>query len=126
MIFILGGCMQGRLAFAKARFSLTEGDCFLCSDASAEIDFTRRCIAYVDRAALRCVRMGKDPCDLFKADPGAWAHSIIIATDISGGIVPADPVLRAWREANGQMNIYLAGQADEVWRLFCGIPQRLK
>ena len=37
-----------------------------------------------------------------------------------------DPELRAWREACGRMNSYLASQADEVWRLFCGIPQRLK
>ena len=51
---------------------------------------------------------------------------IIVTTDISGGIVPVDPVLRAWREACGRMNSYLAGQADEVCGLFCGIPQRLK
>ena len=31
-----------------------------------------------------------------------------------------------YSEANGRMNNWLAGQADEVWRLFCGLPQRLK
>ena len=60
------------------------------------------------------------------ADSGRLKDMIFIANDVSGGVVPMDPVLRAWREACGRMNMKLARQADEVWRLFCGIPQRLK
>ena len=51
---------------------------------------------------------------------------IFIANDVSGGVVPMDPTLRAWREACGRMNLKLAKASDEVWRLFCGIPQRVK
>ena len=75
---------------------------------------------------LEAVKRGEEPADIFRANADRMKQSIVITTDISGGIVPMDPVLRAWREACGRMNTDLAARADEVWRLFCGIPQRLK
>ena len=126
MIFITGGSWQGKLDFAKKRFSLTDADIFTCTDETGSIDFSKKCIAYIDRFALNRVRAGREPADVFRADPAVWRNAVIIATDISGGVVPVDPTLRAWREACGRMNSYLAGEAREVWRLFCGIPQRIK
>lgn len=121
MILITGGSYQGKLDYARARFGLTDAD--ICV---GEIDLTKRCLAYIDRYALEAVRQGIEPADIFKANEEKLSDKIIITTDISGGIVPMDPVLRAWREACGRMNTHLAGRADEVWRLFCGIPQRIK
>ena len=109
-----------------ARFGFGDKDVFVCDDETRALDLTRPCIAYIDRFALNRVRAGAEPADAFRADPEAWRDAVIITTDISGGVVPMDPVLRAWREACGRMNNYLASQANEVWRLFCGIPQRVK
>ena len=91
-----------------------------------DVDFGKKCLAYIDRWALEAVKNGLEPADLFRANADRLGDKIVITTDISGGIVPMDATLRAWREACGRMNSYLASQADEVWRLFCGIPQRLK
>ena len=77
-------------------------------------------------SALEAVKKGVEPADIFKENEERLRDRIIVTTDISGGIVPMDATLRAWREACGRMNSYLASRADEVWRLFCGIPQRLK
>ena len=121
MILIIGGCYQGRLEYAKERFGLTDAD--ICVN---DLDLSKKCLAYIDRYALECVRQGEEPADVFRANADKLHDKIIIATDISGGVVPMDATLRAWREANGRMNNWLAGQADEVWRLFCGLPQRLK
>ena len=121
MILITGGSYQGKLQYARERFQLTDAD--ICVGG---VDFTKKCLVYIERWALECVKSGTEPKDFFMNDPSAWWGKIIITTDISSGIVPMDPELRAWREACGRMNSYLAGQADEVWRLFCGIPQRLK
>ena len=121
MILITGGRYQGKLDYARTRFHLADAD--ICAGV---IDFDRRCLAYIEQYALEAVRQGLEPADVFRAHEGRLKDKIIVTTDISGGIVPVDPVLRAWREACGRMNSYLAGQADEVWRLFCGIPQRLK
>lgn len=121
MILITGGSYQGKLDYARARFGLTDADI-----SAGQIDLSKKCLAYIDRWALECVRRGDEPVETFRRDPAAWRDAVIITTDISSGVVPVDPVLRAWREACGRMNSYLAGEADEVWRLFCGIPQRLK
>lgn len=121
MILITGGSYQGKLTYAKARFGLSDADICL-----GGVDLSKKCLAYVDRYALECVDQGAEPADVFRRDPAAWRDKIIITTDISGGVVPMEARLRAWREACGRMNSYLASQADEVWRLFCGIPQRLK
>ena len=121
MILITGGSYQGKLSYAKERFGLTDAD--ICVN---EMDFNRKCLAYIEQYALEAVKNGIEPADIFKENKARLRDKIIITTDISGGIVPMDATLRAWREACGRMNSYLASRADEVWRLFCGIPQRLK
>ena len=121
MILITGGSYQGKLEYARGRFGLSDADICL-----GGLDFSKKCLAYIDRWALERVRAGAEPAEAFRAQPEAWRDSVIITTDISSGVVPVDPVLRAWREACGRMNSYLAAEALEVWRLFCGIPQRLK
>ena len=126
MILITGGSYQGKLDYARERFHLDDGDIFTCSDETADIDLAKRCIACIDRFALNRVRAGAEPAATFRANPEVWRDAVIVTTDISCGVVPIDPELRAWREACGRMNNYLAREADEVWRLFCGIPQRLK
>ena len=126
MILITGGGWQGKLDFARERFSLSDGDIFLCDENTAELDLKRRCLAYIERYALNRVRAGEDPAGALQADLDRLGDSILICTDISCGVVPVDPVMRAWREACGRMNALLAARADEVWRLFCGIGQRIK
>jgi len=124
MILIIGGSYQGKLDFARSAWGLSEDDIFTCTRDAEAPDLTRRCIAYVDRFALNRVRAGIEPADALL--DGLRPDAIVIATDISGGVVPIDAELRAWREANGRMNNALAARADEVWRLFCGIPERIK
>ena len=126
MTVIFGGSYQGKLDFARERFGLTDDDIQICDETTDAIDFSRRCIAYIDRFALNRVRAGLEPADALRDNPGLRPDAIVIATDISSGVVPVDATLRAWREACGRMNNLLAGRADEVWRLFCGIPQHIR
>ena len=51
---------------------------------------------------------------------------IVIATEVGGGVVPVDPGERAAREAAGRLACLLAGYADTVVRVYCGLPQMLK
>lgn len=126
MILVIGGSYQGKLSFARQRFGLAEREIQLCDENTDAMDFSRRCIAYIDRFALNRVRADAEPAEALGTDPGLYKDAVFVANDISGGVVPVDPVLRAWREACGRMNLKLAREADEVWRLFCGIPQRIK
>jgi adenosyl cobinamide kinase/adenosyl cobinamide phosphate guanylyltransferase len=126
MILIIGGSYQGKLDFARNRYGLTDDEIQFCDETTDALDFSRHCIAYIDRFALNRIRAEAEPAEALGADPGLYKNAIFIANDISSGIVPMDPVLRAWREACGRMNLKLAREANEVWRLFCGIPQRVK
>ena len=51
---------------------------------------------------------------------------VVIASEIGGGVVPADPVQRRKREEAGKLACLLAQRADTVIRVCCGIPQLLK
>ena len=126
MILITGGSCQGKLDFARERFQLADGDIFICGEDTAAPDLSKKCIARLDLFALNRVRAGEEPADILRDSLAALGDRVLVTTDISCGVVPVDPVIRAWREACGRMNNLLAARADEVWRLFCGIPQRIK
>jgi len=51
---------------------------------------------------------------------------VLIANDISMGVVPMEADIRAWREESGRMLNYLAGKAGHVHRVFLGIGQVIK
>lgn len=125
MDLIIGGAYQGKREYAKSRFSLTEEDIFTCRE-DGEIDWSARCVAGLENFALWCARAGADPAEIFRAREEAWRGSVLLCEDISCGVVPLGAENRAWREAAGRLCGYLAGEADSVTRMFCGLAQRLK
>lgn len=54
------------------------------------------------------------------------AKEIVICREVGLGIVPLDAKERAWRELVGRTCALLAARADEVVRMVCGIPVRIK
>lgn len=126
MIFIIGGSYQGKRGYALETFHLTENDLFVCTDETTEIDFSKRVIASIDRFALGCVRRGEEPKEYWEKHLHELKDSILISDDISCGVVPIDATVRAWREATGRANNYLAREADQVIRVFCGLGQVIK
>ncbi|MBR2716418.1 MAG: bifunctional adenosylcobinamide kinase/adenosylcobinamide-phosphate guanylyltransferase [Oscillospiraceae bacterium] len=124
MILIIGGAYQGKLDFAKKTFGLEDGDVFHC--AGGEIDFTGKCIVGLERFVYGCVERGVSAAEYFRARREAWRDSILICEDINCGVVPLGAEARAWREETGRLCVYLAGEAERVSRIFCGLEQRLK
>lgn len=122
MELIIGGAYQGKRAYAKERYGLSDGDIFTCGGSS--LDTACRCIEHLERYTLACVRAGIDPCAV--TDVGALEESVIVCDDISCGVVPIDPVERAWREQTGRLLTKLAGRAAHVTRVFCGLPLIIK
>ena len=51
---------------------------------------------------------------------------IVISNEVGGGIVPADPLTRGYRDLLGEVNQRLAAMADGVVLLVSGIPVDLK
>lgn len=51
---------------------------------------------------------------------------VVLCNEVGCGVVPVDPVERAWRDRVGRVSALLAARADRVVRLCCGIPLYLK
>ena len=49
---------------------------------------------------------------------------VIISDEIGSGIVPIDGFDRCWREVTGRVLTRLAGKADNVYRVICGMERR--
>lgn len=126
MIFIIGGSYQGKREYALEKFGLTEQDVFVCTDETTEIDPDKHIVANIEQFALGCVRRGEEPKEYWEAHLTALKDNILIADDVSCGVVPVDATIRAWREAAGRANNYLAREADQVIRVFCGLGQVIK
>lgn len=60
----------------------------------------------------------KDNIELLK-------DKIIICDEIGSGIVPMTKEERMWREENGRVLQYLCKNADEVYRVFFGLSEKL-
>ena len=122
MILITGGAYQSKRRIAMERFALAPED--ICDCARSAPDLSKRALCHVEQYVLRCVREGRDETALL--DAPALAEKILIFDDISCGVVPLEAESRAWRERTGRLAAALAQSADEVWRVFFGLGERIK
>ena len=54
------------------------------------------------------------------------ANFIIVSNEVGLGVVPANPLARAYRDILGEANQKIAGRADEVCFMVAGIPVPIK
>ena len=120
MVLIIGGASQGKLQYVLTK----TGDVSVAEDFSDAGNC--RVFNRFHLAVRGLLTNGGDPesalDEIMRQNPGI----IIICDEIGGGVVPADPEGRAWREAVGRLCFKIAERADFVERVFCGLPMRLK
>ncbi|MCL2285379.1 MAG: bifunctional adenosylcobinamide kinase/adenosylcobinamide-phosphate guanylyltransferase [Firmicutes bacterium] len=126
MTLIIGGAYQGKLAYAQTRFDVPSGQIFYCSEEDIAIPNCKTVIYGLDRWILALIRKNISIAAEVKLFMEQSKNAVVICNDISCGVVPTDPVMRKWREETGRALGVLAQNADEVIRLFCGIPTKLK
>lgn len=122
MELIIGGQYQGKTDWAKAEFSLSDGDFAVCE--GTELPKSSRAVCHLERYTRACVEAGLDPCAV--TDFAALEGKILICDEIASGLVPMDPIDRKWRDATGHFLARLAARANRVTRIFCGLPLRLR
>ena len=120
MILIIGGAYQGKLEFAKETFGLREEDISVCTPG--QVDFSGKCIYGIEEFT----RGHSDPVGFFREHRQQWQDSILICEDVFCGVVPMGAENRLWRQNTGRLCQYLAKEAQQVSRIFCGLEHRLK
>ncbi|MBR6529773.1 MAG: bifunctional adenosylcobinamide kinase/adenosylcobinamide-phosphate guanylyltransferase [Firmicutes bacterium] len=125
MVLIFGGSYQGKLDFAKENFGVTDAEVFTCTTEN-EIDWSKKVLYNMDQAFLRHVREGKESREVLKEHLEELKDKILIVNDISQGIVPMERDQRDWREMTGRAMLYISKEADEVYRVFCGLGSKIK
>ena len=107
MIFIFGPLWSGKRAAAKEILG--------CGDEE-----------FASRAVLDAQELARERKDLEELAMELSGYDAVIATEVGGGVVPADAAEREARERAGRLNCLLAERADAVVRVFCGIPRVIK
>jgi len=125
MILIFGGAYQGKLDYALERYGLDGGDVFRCGEDSVDMAIDKKIIYGLEKWILALVKRGADTDNAISRFIEENESAIVICDDISCGVVPADPVLRKWREATGRALAKVAGASNEVVRVYYGIPSRI-
>lgn len=126
MMLIFGGAYQGKLAYALERFGLTHNDVFTCGGDDDCLPENRKIIYEIDKWILALLKKDIDVEQAMRRFIDNNKDAIVICNDISCGVVPVDPLMRKWREAAGRALAALSRESDEVVRLFCAIPTRIK
>lgn len=124
MIFVFGGAHQGMEEYALENCGAVKIS--MLTEENRQIDFSCGAIFGLERFVLGCVQRGESAVQYFQNHRAEWKDAVLIGMDFSCGVVPMDAQQRLWREENGRLNNYLAGEAQQVVRMFCGIPQILK
>ncbi len=125
MILIIGGSYQGKTNFAVNSFGLSENE---VAEGSAPFSSLRsaKCIRHFEDLVASAIEKNKDPLELTERLLNVNPDVIIIMTEIGCGIIPIERAERRYRELVGKTGCLLAGRAERVIRLTCGIPVEIK
>lgn len=122
MKLILGGAFQGKRSFAQAQYHCETW--FDFQNGEPQTPFDGFC--HLEELTRRETLLGGSAAALLARMAPYWANAVIVSREIGSGVVPIDAADRAWRELHGQTLQALASQADQVIRIFCGLPEVLK
>lgn len=110
MILIIGGVAQGKLDFTKSIGYDPAND----NNVIYKLNDIIKDLLSQEKDVNTCV------LELVTND------SVVVCDEVGNGIVPMVKEERVYRETVGRVCCEIAKQADEVYRVFCGIGTRLK
>lgn len=124
MKLLFGGAYNGKLNYLRENLGIKEEEIFYCSKNN--IDFSKKVISGIDKFIYFNALEGKESLSFFKENKERFKGKILICDEISSGIVPLKKEERLWREETGKVLQFLSKESEEVYRIFFGIPTRLK
>lgn len=106
MVLVTGGIAQGKYAFAES--------------VSADV------VRDVHLLIREEMEQGRDPGVCVEQLVREHPDGAFTVAELGCGLVPQDAFEREYRETVGRISCALAAQADAVYRVSCGIAQRLR
>ena len=127
MRLVIGGYAQGKLDYVLEKYHLRENmvwDGHLPADEAEQAGTV--IINHLHHWVKRRILEGGCPEEEILSFAEKFSDCIMISDEIGNGIVPVDPAEREYRERMGRILIRLAGMAEGVERVICGIGQTIK
>ena len=124
MKLITGGAYQGKLEYAKKIYPGAEWT----DGAECPLQAVTECWAMYNFQTFvrRWLKAGMTKEGLIREILEKNMQMIIVCDEIGCGLVPVDAFEREYREAVGRICSVLAGEAERVDRVVCGIGTRIK
>ena len=126
-ILVIGGAHQGKSAWTLASFPEYKRISFEeLLDKNKSNDYSGKiCLNGFHMLMKQCISEDKNYSEYIDmiVKNQSW---IIIADEIGNGIVPLEKEDRRWREETGRALCKIAQNAEEVYRIYCGIPTQIK
>lgn len=113
MILVVGGEGAGKRTFARSLGYRETDMADACLDERPVIFHTER-LVFADMEGID------------KLYESLLKKEIIICNEVGSGVIPMNRTERLGREAMGRLCVLLAGKADAVVRVVCGIPTVIK
>ena len=121
MILVLGGKYQGKRKFAEGlspdRETLDMTENFGKQEISGKI-----CTGFNEWFRNDPETAAKNASEIFLENTDV----ILLVEEVGSGVVPLSIKDRKYREGIGRTVILLASRAEAVYRMFAGIPEKIK
>ena len=116
MILVIGGRSQGKTQYVRENFGVKEDE-IACGFGK------KRVIVHLEKLIRE---QGKDAILQKLEDRFSAGDCIVSCDEVGMGIVPLEKKDREYRDDVGKVLCEIAKRADEVFRVFAGIGQRIK
>jgi adenosyl cobinamide kinase/adenosyl cobinamide phosphate guanylyltransferase len=126
MIFVTGGNSQGKLEFVMKTFAISSDNVVDGSECALEDAFRKPVLNLTHILFKRMLNEDLDLNAFIEAGLIQNPDIIIICDEVGCGIVPIRQEERTLREKIGRSQCMLAGRAEKVYRVCCGIPELIK
>lgn len=124
MKLIIGGLAQGKLDYVLEKYQLKKEQVW--DGVFPEEERETNVVIYNLQHWVRERVQKEESLDAIWTFVEEHPDVILICNEVGNGVVPMDPMERAYREQTGRLLIKLASQAESVERVVCGIGQKLK
>lgn len=116
---IIGGHGQGKLDYVREKYKIRH------DEISYELG-ENQVVYSLHIIVKKLIEEGEDPVSVVLRHAENHPGTIYICDEVGSGVVPIDPFERQWRESVGRVCTALAGRAEEVERIFCGLSMTLR